>query len=143
MRGRASVSSKGSTDAPSKSTNKARTRITLIALRPFRSPSLTITKMPCPTLFSCVWWSNLSRLRQVLAQKLQDDWSPQQIAGWLKCRHQNNGVMQIAERVVYQSSTHHRENPVLNLFAPATKFKYSCARNHKINRNRKRAHIIF
>ena len=48
----------------------------------------------------CVLARN-GKLRRVVAQKLQDDWSPQQIGGWLKCRYQNNGVMQVSHETIY------------------------------------------
>ena len=50
----------------------------------------------------CVLAGN-RKLRRVVAQKLQDDWSPQQIAGWLKCRYQNNGVMRVSHETIYRS----------------------------------------
>ena len=50
----------------------------------------------------CVLARN-GKLRRVVAQKLQNDWSPQQIAGWLKCRYQNNGVMQVSHETIYRS----------------------------------------
>ena len=42
-------------------------------------------------------------LRRVIAQKLQHDWSPQQIAGWLKVVHHNEPAMQISHETIYRS----------------------------------------
>tara|TARA_B110000259_G_C13955483_1_gene378549 strand:- start:9 stop:944 length:936 start_codon:yes stop_codon:yes gene_type:complete len=50
----------------------------------------------------CVLAGN-SSLRLIVAQKLQDDWSPQQIAGWLKCTYQNDSAMQLSHETIYRS----------------------------------------
>ena len=50
----------------------------------------------------CVLAGN-SSLRRIVAQKLQDDWSPQQIAGWLKCTYQNDSAMQLSHETIYRS----------------------------------------
>ena len=43
------------------------------------------------------------RLQKVVASKLQEDWSPQQIAGWLKCRYENDLKMQVSHETIYRS----------------------------------------
>lgn len=43
------------------------------------------------------------RLREVVAERLQHDWSPQQIAGWLKVIHHNEPAMQISHETIYRS----------------------------------------
>lgn len=43
------------------------------------------------------------RLRDVVAQRLQHDWSPQQICGWLKVVHHNEPAMQISHETIYRS----------------------------------------
>jgi IS30 family transposase len=43
------------------------------------------------------------RLRDLIAQQLQHDWSPQQISGWLKRVHQNEPAMQISHETIYRS----------------------------------------
>ncbi len=50
----------------------------------------------------CVLAEN-SSLRQIVAQKLQEDWSPQQIAGWLKRTYQNDSAMQLSHETIYRS----------------------------------------
>ena len=50
----------------------------------------------------CVLASN-ERLLNVVAQRLQHDWSPQQIAGWLKVTHHNEPTMQISHETIYRS----------------------------------------
>lgn len=50
----------------------------------------------------CALASN-ERLRSVIAQRLQHDWSPQQIAGWLKQVHHNEPAMQISHETIYRS----------------------------------------
>ena len=44
-----------------------------------------------------------NRLQTVVACKLQEDWSPQQIAGWLKCRYENDLGMQVSYETIYRS----------------------------------------
>lgn len=51
---------------------------------------------------TCVLGDN-EPLRRVVAQKLQHDWSPQQIAGWLKVIHHNEPAMQISHETIYRS----------------------------------------
>jgi IS30 family transposase len=51
---------------------------------------------------TCVLASN-ERLRSVIADKLAHDWSPQQIAGWLKAVHHNEPAMQISHETIYRS----------------------------------------
>jgi IS30 family transposase len=50
----------------------------------------------------CVLAGN-ERLRNVVARGLQQLWSPQQIAGWLKLVHQNEPAMQISHETIYRS----------------------------------------
>ena len=42
-------------------------------------------------------------LRQAVTQKLQDDWAPQQIAGWLKQEYENQPQMQLSHETIYRS----------------------------------------
>ena len=51
---------------------------------------------------ACVLASN-ERLRRAVAQGLQKDWSPQQIAGWLKVVYHNEPTMQISHETIYRS----------------------------------------
>ena len=43
------------------------------------------------------------RLRSAIAERLQHDWSPQQISGWLKVVHHNEPTMQISHETIYRS----------------------------------------
>ena len=43
------------------------------------------------------------RLREAVAGKLQEDWSPQQIAGWLRDTHENDRTMQVSHETIYKS----------------------------------------
>lgn len=43
------------------------------------------------------------RLRQVVAQRLAADWSPQQIAGWLRVTYAGDPAMQISHETIYRS----------------------------------------
>jgi len=43
------------------------------------------------------------RLVRVITEKLQRDWSPQQIAGWLKRRHQNEERDYVSHETIYKS----------------------------------------
>jgi len=42
-------------------------------------------------------------LRQAVAAKLQMDWSPEQIAGWLKRIHPGNEACQVSHETIYRS----------------------------------------
>lgn len=42
-------------------------------------------------------------LRELVAEKLKLDWSPEQIAGWLKRHFPNNHAMQISHETIYRS----------------------------------------
>ena len=43
------------------------------------------------------------RLQRVVARKLQEDWSPQQIAGWLKQKFMDDDRMTISHETIYRS----------------------------------------
>ena len=43
------------------------------------------------------------RLRGVVADKLQANWSPQQVSGWLRQVHHNEPAMQISHETIYRS----------------------------------------
>jgi IS30 family transposase len=43
------------------------------------------------------------KLRTIVASKLILDWSPQQIAGWLKIRYPNNQSMRVSHETIYRS----------------------------------------
>src|SRR3954470_14157835 len=42
-------------------------------------------------------------LQMVVAQKLTDNWSPQQIAGWLKVEYVNDAPMMVSHETIYKS----------------------------------------
>jgi IS30 family transposase len=42
-------------------------------------------------------------LQSVVAAKLQDQWSPQQISGWLRTEHSDEGTMQVSHETIYKS----------------------------------------
>jgi IS30 family transposase len=42
-------------------------------------------------------------LRKVVAAKLQDDWSPEQIAGWLAAKHGRGSEMRVSHETIYRS----------------------------------------
>jgi len=50
----------------------------------------------------CVLAGN-SELRDIIASKLILDWSPEQIAGWLKARYPNNESMHVSHETIYRS----------------------------------------
>lgn len=50
----------------------------------------------------CVLARN-SSLRRIVARKLQEDWLPEQIAGWLKCTYKNDRAMQLSLETIYRS----------------------------------------
>jgi IS30 family transposase len=47
--------------------------------------------------------ATLGRLRQRVITKLQLDWSPEQIAGWLKLAYPGNDSMQVSHETIYKS----------------------------------------
>ena len=51
---------------------------------------------------ACLLASN-EPLRRAVAGKLQANWSPQQISGWLQQVHQNEPAMQISHETIYRS----------------------------------------
>ena len=42
-------------------------------------------------------------LRKVVAAKLQDDWSPEQIAGWLAAKYDGRSEMRVSHETIYRS----------------------------------------
>jgi IS30 family transposase len=44
-----------------------------------------------------------SELRDIVASKLVLDWSPEQIAGWLKAQYPNNESMRVSHETIYRS----------------------------------------
>ena len=44
-----------------------------------------------------------AKLRAVVASKLYEDWSPQQISGWLKLQYSENAAMQISHEAIYRT----------------------------------------
>jgi IS30 family transposase len=44
-----------------------------------------------------------SRLRRLVASKLQEDWSPQQIAGWLAAKHGDDKRWRVSHETIYRS----------------------------------------
>ena len=44
-----------------------------------------------------------SHLRELVAGKLMQDWSPQQIAGWLKMEYPNNESLRVSHETIYRS----------------------------------------
>ena len=44
-----------------------------------------------------------SRLRNVVAKKLKEDWSPQQISGWLYRRYYDDGAMRVSHETIYRT----------------------------------------
>src|SRR3984893_9203836 len=44
-----------------------------------------------------------SRLQQIVASKLMQDWSPQQISGWLKRQYPNDESLRVSHETIYRS----------------------------------------
>ena len=42
-------------------------------------------------------------LQMVVTQKLNDNWSPQQISGWLKAEYANDDPMRVSHETIYKS----------------------------------------
>jgi len=47
--------------------------------------------------------STHSKLQQVVASKLIEDWSPQQISGWLKTEYPRDGSLRVSHETIYRS----------------------------------------
>jgi IS30 family transposase len=43
------------------------------------------------------------RLRELVAEKLKEDWSPQQISGWLKRRYPDDEAMRVSHETIYRT----------------------------------------
>jgi IS30 family transposase len=43
------------------------------------------------------------KLRTIVARKLIQNWSPEQISGWLKRRYPNNESMRVSHETIYRS----------------------------------------
>src|SRR6476619_760071 len=52
----------------------------------------------------CCKLANSPRLRQAVAGKLRVDWSPEQIAGWLKITHTDNECNRVSHETIYRSA---------------------------------------
>jgi IS30 family transposase len=44
-----------------------------------------------------------SKLQEIVASKLMQDWSPQQISGWLKSQHPNDESLRVSHETIYRS----------------------------------------
>ena len=51
----------------------------------------------------CCKLANSPRLRRAVAEKLRLDWSPEQIAGWLKRTHPDDECNQVSHETIYRS----------------------------------------
>ena len=51
---------------------------------------------------SCLLASH-SKLQEIVASKLVQDWSPQQISGWLKSQHPNDESLRVSHETIYRS----------------------------------------
>src|ERR1700686_5849645 len=51
----------------------------------------------------CCKLANSPRLRRTVAEKLRLDWSPEQIAGWLKRTHPGDECNQVSHETIYRS----------------------------------------
>ena len=51
----------------------------------------------------CCKLANSRRLRRAVAGKLRLDWSPEQIAGWLKRTHPDDECNQVSHETIYRS----------------------------------------
>ncbi len=51
---------------------------------------------------SCLLAKNAA-LRKLVAEKLQEDWSPEQIAGWLAATHDGDDAMRVSHETIYRS----------------------------------------
>ena len=49
------------------------------------------------------WLASHRRLRLIVASKLIQDWSPEQISGWLKRRYPSNESMRVSHETIYRS----------------------------------------
>jgi IS30 family transposase len=55
-------------------------------------------RRPKPCLLACN-----ARLREVVAAKLGEDWSPEQIAGWLRMEYPGDDTMRVSHETIYRT----------------------------------------
>ena len=65
-------------------------------------PTLTSALGDRPSVQSPVG-CHQSSLQMVVAKKLNDHWSPQQISGWLKVEYLNDATMRVSHETIYKS----------------------------------------
>lgn len=51
----------------------------------------------------CCKLASNGRLRRIVAARLQDDWSPEQVSGWLRQKFSKDDSMQISHETIYRS----------------------------------------
>jgi IS30 family transposase len=51
----------------------------------------------------CLLARNARFLRDVVAKKLKEDWSPQQISGWLLRQYPTDGAMRVSDETIYRT----------------------------------------
>ena len=49
------------------------------------------------------WLAQHGKLRRIVAHKLAQDWSPEQIAGWLKCMYRDDETRRVSHETIYKS----------------------------------------
>jgi IS30 family transposase len=49
------------------------------------------------------WLAQQGKLRRMVAHKLAQDWSPEQIAGWLKCMYPDDETRRVSHETIYKS----------------------------------------
>jgi len=86
-------------------------------------------KRPKPCLLSIN-----TQLRDVVASKIADDWSPEEISGWLRRHHPNDENMRVSHETIYKSLFIETRNIFNNKLRKhlRTKRKFRHAKAHKV-----------
>jgi hypothetical protein len=73
-------------------------RARAVSSQPSRSAGLGVGLRPKASLLA-----THSKLQEIVASKLMQDWSPQQISGWLKRQYPNDASLRVSHETIYRS----------------------------------------
>jgi hypothetical protein len=73
-------------------------RASAVSSQPSRSAGLGVGLRPKACLLA-----THSKLQEIVASKLMQDWSPQQISGWLKRQYPNDASLRVSHETIYRS----------------------------------------
>lgn len=84
-----------------------------------------------------------SALRKLVARKLQEDWSPEQIAGWLAARYAQNSKMRVSHETIYRTLYQHTKGSLHRQLLDRLRTKRRMRRGkHSTTGGQKRGQIV-